>query len=196
MPVDKPSGIGFVQAMTALFGETAIETKEYVDKLVLEKTGTLKEELLKEIDLNEGDVTALQNAMKAFYDAVDAADSAKDGTTDLAGTFTSIFAKIGLNESNHNKLESVVSVLETTFNEKVSALKKAGEDIALVLSQVKANLENSITDLTKRVSDLELRMTANEKTANAAYTFAEGVSEGVSDASTSVKTTVRGVYGL
>jgi formyltetrahydrofolate synthetase len=196
MAVDNPSGVGFVQAMTALFGETATETKEYVDKLVLEKTGDLKTELLAEIDLKEGDVTALQAAMKAFYDAVDAADAEQDGEINLADTFTSIFAKIGLNESNLGKLTTTVANLETALNDRIDAIKKAGEDTVVALAQVKENLEASIASLVERVSSLELRMTATETVANGAYAFAEGLDTEMAGAATAVRDSVRGVYGL
>ena len=197
MSVDTQAGKDFVLAMQGLFGQTATQTKEFVENSITGATGALRTEILGEMNLKAGDVKALQNAMTAFYNAVDGADlEGEDGTINLSGTFTSIFAKIGLNESNIATLNTTVTNLESALNTKIADVKKAGEDLAVVVNNLKTTLQGAIDNLIERVTLLENRMTTVETKSQNNKDFIEGAQAQMATATTDVVANTKSVYGL
>lgn len=197
MTAEKQAGTDFVVAMQSLFGQTVTQTKEFVEKSTTEKNDALRTEILAEMDLKAGDVTALKNAMDAFYNAVDGADlEGEDGTINLDGTFTSIFARIGLNEGQISTLSTTITNLESALNTKIANVKKAGEDLAIVVGNIKTTLQSAIDGLAERVSLLESRMTANEAVATGNKDWRQGATEQMGIAATEVVANTKAVYGL
>ena len=186
MAINTETGAEFVSAMQIIFGKTAEQTKEFVEKSVTGANTALKTEILKEIDLKAGDITALQNAMDTFYTAVDKADiEGEDGVINLGGTFTSIFAKVGLNKAQIDTLTTTVTNLETSLNSKIDAIKKAGEDLAIVVT----NIKTSVAGYLERLTAIELVGKNNKD-------FITGAMEQMATSGATIATATATTYGL